>query len=250
MQKTTALLLTALLAACGGGGGSDPITNDPFSTIRAETLVTLELCLDDALSAFLEVFSATSLAPGAAAPSIIVGDIVGLSIPFLADLDGDGSPDATGRIEFVDNGGQPIMPFVNGEIQNDVNLLLAALASLPNGTRVDIDLDPAPGIGITQARFSQTMVGGLPTALGGAVIQQSLDCTTTIQFADATILSVLGAYPRLDANVEIIDGTNTVAGTVTFNCSATAVVEVSLNGTGPFQFQVDLDSGVITPTGG
>ena len=180
----------------------------------------------------------------------MIGDIVGLEIPFLADLDGDDEVDAIGRVTLFDPAGQPIMPITNDDLQNDVDMLLAALATLPDGTRIELSFDPIAERGVTIASFSMTMQNGAPTDLGGVLNQQNVNCATAIQFADETILSVLGEYPNLTAGTEIVSGDDTVAGTIFFNGTSMATVEVTLNGIGPFQYQIDLDTGVITPTGG
>lgn len=255
MQKTSLLLLTPVLAllltACGGGGGSTTSTpSTPDTTVRDEAQTILDNCLDDATSAFVDLAAVLQLTPGISTPPIEVSDIAGLEIPFLADLDGDMEPDSIGRITIVDPSGQPVMPFIDDDIQNDVTMLLTALATLPDGTRVNISFDPVDSLNITLATFSMTMKSGVPSEIGGVMNQQSQDCATTMQFADETIFSFLGTIPQLDAGIEIVSGDDTVAGTISFKGTATAGVVVTLNGTGPFLFDLDLDTGVLTPTGG
>ena len=67
-----------------------------------------------------------------------------------------------------------------------------------------------------------------------------------VSFADETILSLLGAYPNLTADVTITRDTDSLQGRVFFNGTSTAIIEVSINGTGPFQYELDLDTGLVT----
>ena len=68
-----------------------------------------------------------------------------------------------------------------------------------------------------------------------------------LSFEDETALSILGVFPFLDATLLIVDGDNTVAGTVSFQGTNIAIIEVTYNGVGPFQFQFDITADEITP---
>ncbi|MCP4250552.1 MAG: hypothetical protein GY778_26205, partial [bacterium] len=178
-----------------------------------------------------------------AAPPIQIGSPGASGIPFSADP-GAGAPIAnlTGRITFQNAAGQEIEPFTQQDLMNDITILLAGIGGLPSGTRVTIIIDPILAAGIESANLTQVMQGGLPSDVSGALIHDSGTCRTTIDFSGETILSLLGVYPNLTADVEVTKGTDSLAGKIFFSGQSTAVVEVSLNGTGPFQFVLDLDT--------
>lgn len=246
---TGALLIPFLLVACGGGGGSS--NNGGGNTIppsvSEEAQAILEDCAGEAATALTALIGVAQLGAGGASASITLEPLSGLAIPFQADLDGDMSPDALGRVLLFDAGGAPVQP---QDPAQDLNTLLAQIAALPDGTRVDILLDPVASLGINSAIISQTMASGLPANLSAVVEHQNAECLTTLSFSNETLLSILGTYPNLDADIDIDAGTDELDGTVSFNGTSTAIIEVTLNGTGPLRYQLDVDSGTITPIGG
>jgi hypothetical protein len=252
MKKLTAILLSAFLVACGGGGGSGggggggTIPADPIAAAAQQVLTD---CIDLPVSALIDVIGTVRAFPGSAAPPIQIGTPGAAGIPFSADP-GAGAPIATltGRITFQDAAGQEFMPFTQQDLMNDINNLLAGIAGLPNGTTVSIIIDPIPASGIETSNLSQVMQNGLPTDISGLLIHDSGTCRTTISFADETILSLLGVYPNMTADVEVTQGADNLVGQIFFSGQSTAVVEISINGTGPFQFDLDLDTGAVSPS--
>ena len=250
MHRLTALLISALLVACGGGGGGSDNNggnNNLPPSASEEAQAILEDCAGDAANALTTLVGIAQLGAGGSSSSLTLEPLAGLAIPFQADLDEDMAPDATGRVLFFDAGGAPIAPQDPG---GDLNNLLAQIAGLPDGARVDIILDPVVSLGINSALISQVIASGLPTSLSAVVEHQNAECATTLSFANETLLSILGTYPNLDADIDITAGTDELVGTISFNGTATAVIEVTLNGTGPLRYQLDLDAGTITPIGG
>jgi hypothetical protein len=251
MKQLTAILLSAFLVACGGGGSSDgggggPIPADPIAAAAQQLLTD---CIDLPVSAIIDVIGTVRAFPGSAAPPIQIGNPGAGGIPFSADA-GAGAPLPTlsGRITFENAAGQEIAPFTQQDLMNDINNLLAGIAGLPNGTTVSIIIDPVPASGIETANLSQVMQGGLPVDVSGSLIHDSGTCRTTISFNGETILSLLGVYTNMTADVEVTKGADNVAGQIFFSGQSTAVVEISINGTGPFQFDLDLDTGAVTPS--
>jgi len=250
MKQLTAILLSAFLVACGGGGGSGggggPIPADPIAAAAQQVLTD---CIDLPVSAIIDVIGTVRAFPGSAAPPIQIGNPAATGIPFSADP-GAGAPigTLTGRITFQNAAGQEIVPFTQQDLMNDINNLITGIAGLPNGSKVSIIIDPVPASGIETSTLSQVMQGGLPVDVSGSLIHDSGTCRTTISFANETILSLLGVYPNLTADVEVTKGTDNVVGQIFFNGQSTAVVEISINGTGPFQFDLDLDTGAVSPS--
>ncbi|MHC4449669.1 MAG: hypothetical protein ACYS0E_05945 [Planctomycetota bacterium] len=251
MNQLTAILLSAFLVACGGGGsdgggGGGPIPADPIAAAAQQVLTD---CIDLPVSAIIDVIETVRAFPGSAAPPIQIGNPGATGIPFSADP-GAGAPIPTllGRITFEDAAGQEFMPFTQQDLMNDINNLLTGIAGLPNGTKVSIIIDPVPAAGIETATLSQVMQGGLPVDVSGSLVHDSGTCRTTISFAGETILSLLGVYPNMTADVEVTEGTDSLVGQIFFSGQSTAIVEISINGTGPFQFDLDLDTGAVSPS--
>ena len=108
--------------------------------------------------------------------------------------------------------------------------------------------DPIPTEGVESASLSQEMQSGIPIDVSGSMVHVSGTCRTDISFDGETILSLLGTYPNLTADIDVRKDTDVVLGRVFFNGTNMAVLEISLNGTGPFQFDLDLDTGAISPS--
>ena len=86
------------------------------------------------------------------------------------------------------------------------------------------------------------------TDIDGEIRQRLDTCDMRLSFEGETALSILGVFPFLDATLSIVDaGENTVAGTVSYQGTNIAVVEVTYNGVGPFQFLFDTKADTITP---
>ncbi|MHC4938041.1 MAG: hypothetical protein ACYTHK_03635 [Planctomycetota bacterium] len=250
MKKISALLLSAFLVACGGGGGGDSNNNGgdiPDNPILQAAEQLLNDCAGVPVEALLDVIETIRVFPGQATPPIQIAAPEPGGIPFTADP-GAGAPipTLTGRITFEDAGGVSFMPFTQQDLMNDLNNLLTGIAGLPDGTVVSIIIDPVPEQGIETALLTQVMQGGLPTDVSGSMVHDSGSCRSTFSFDGETILGLLGAYPNIDATIEITQGTDSLVGTAFFNGTANAVIEITLNGTGPFQFDFDLDTGEIT----
>jgi hypothetical protein len=249
MKITLSLTLALLLVACGGGGGSAPSggnPNDPGNVQLQAALAILDGCIADPISTIGDIIATVGTFPGGAAPPIDIGDPNGNEIPFSAQA-GAAIPEILGVFSFRDPSDQPIMPFTAQDLQNDINNLIAGIAALPNGTKVSITVFAIPSLSVESASLTQTMQAGLPTDIGGFFRMVDGTCSVDISFSGETILSLLGAYPNLTADFALTKDTDALEGSIFFNGTSTAVVEASINGTGPFQFELDLDTGVVTP---
>ena len=252
MKNLIALLLSMLMVACGGGSSGDSNDNNGGGgggglTLAEEAQQILDGCLGDPVLTLRGILETIRAFPGSAPPPLVIDDPNGNQIPFSADPAGSPIAGLTGVFTFENAAGVAFMPFTAQQLQMDINNLMAGMAGLPDGTRVIITVDPIPAQGLEAAQMSQVMAGGVPTEVGGMLRQTTGTCTVSINFAGETVLSFLGIFPNLDAALDITSGADQIQGTMFFNGTNFAVVEVSLNGVGPFQFQVDLDSGTVFP---
>jgi hypothetical protein len=251
MKISVTLLLALSLIACGGGGGGTTGggNNGGNNLLQQAALAILGDCVADPVTTIGDIIGAVGAFPGAAAPPITIGDPDGNEIPFAADV-GAPIPELLGVFSFRDDTGQAIMPFTAQDLQNDVNNLINGIAGLPNGTKVSVTVFAIPSRNVESASLTQTMQNGLPVDIGGFFRMVDATCSIDISFTGETILSLLGAYPNLTASIDLTSGEDVLDGSIFFNGTKTAVIEVSINGTGPFQFQLDLDTGVVTSTPG
>jgi len=237
--------------ACGGGGGGGSADSGGGSTVvtnsdRARAI--LERCLGTVNDTFLDLLDVVRLFPGGTAPPIEISDPGVNGIPFTADLDGDQSVDFTGLIRFFDSGGASIMPFTANDLMQDIDNLVQGLTTLPSGTEVRIVFDQKASIKLTKAEFSDRITGTVSTDIDGEIRQRVETCDVRLSFEGETALSILGVFPFLDAPLNIVDaGENTVAGTVAYQGTKIAIVEVTYNGVGPFLFRFDMKADTITP---
>jgi hypothetical protein len=250
MKTLTAILLGLTLVACGGGGGGDGSDDgniDPSNPQLQAALAVLEECIPAPLGTLQGVIDTVRAFPGASEPPLLISDPDGDQIPFNADPATAPVPEILGVFTFRDPAGDPIMPFTAEDLQNDIGNLIDGIAGLPDGTAVDITLFAVPTLGLESGSLTQVIQGGLPTDVSGSFRTVEDTCSVELSFEDETILSLLGQYPNLTALVVVNREADALTGSVFFNGTSTAVVEVSINGTGPFQFEVDLDTGEITP---
>ncbi|MHC5032074.1 MAG: hypothetical protein ACYTGU_14560 [Planctomycetota bacterium] len=163
------------------------------------------------------------------------------------DLDGDQMPDLFGTLQFAQEEGDP-------EPAADVSLLAggfddldAMLAALPDGTRINFGAaraEPPP----MDATFTFVIVGRAADSVSMNANTQDLDCLLNIGFADVPFQDVGGDYPNLTATLDIATGDGAVEGTVAFNGTSQARIEVSVGSeTDVHAFTIDLETGVVTP---
>jgi len=250
MKISCALLPVLLLVACGGGGGGDSNNGgNPAPNPQIEAaLQILEDCLPGPLGTLQDIIGTVRAFPGSTEPPILIGDPNGNEIPFNADPATAPLSEVIGIFTFRDPAGDPFMPFTAEQLQMDVGNLIDGIAGLADGSAVDITIFPIPTIGFESGSVTQVIQGGLPTDISGFFRTVLDGCNVDIAFADETLLSLLGTYPNMSALLTVNSEPDVLTGTILFNGTSTAVVEVSINGTGPFQFEVDLDTGEITPT--
>jgi len=247
MKRIPAWLLPFVLVACGGGGGGGNGGNNngaPNPLVQA-ALELLEDCAADPIGTFESIIDTVRAFPSSSLPPITIGDPNGLEIPFNATPSAP-VPELIGVFTFEDAGGTQIMPFTAGDLQGDVQNLVDGIANLPDGTKVTITIFAVPSISLDAGSLTQTMNGGLATDVEGLFRTTTGSCVVEVSFANETILSLLGEYPNLTADIMVTRNTDNLDGSVFFNGTSTAVIEVSINGTGPFQFEIDLDTGVVS----
>ena len=249
MRTPLFLLVAALAVACGGGGGGEPTTGnqtpDP-TTDERRAQAMLERCGADAVDVLLDTLDVFRIAPGATGLPITLRAIAGDVIPFGVDLDGDMTEDVLGAFSFVDDQGQPFMPFTQEQLDGGIDALLSAIATLPNGTTMRASLQPDLERGLENAELALRYLGGLPVAVDGVVNYAADSCRTRLLITNASPLSLLGDTPSLPVTLAIEEGGDVLEGSITFNGTDTASADVSLNGGETLAFTLDLTTGAVS----
>lgn len=269
-MKHLALALTFLVAtACGGGGGGGstaPETTPPVPlTESAIVEQVLEACgLDETaqfqslLSQLGAIVSGTSLPPTF---TLTAFDLVQVTATVDIDVDNDMMPDFTGTIGLRDSGGTPsalgltlpaLVAAVNG---GQLDALFNLLTTVPAGSQVVFGLTGSiVGDNETSSITSNiTIVLGASGALGSTSgdfeSTTGPDCATNFTWANLDLSAMTGPLFRPSGlmNMTVQTSSDNVAGTITFNGTATAAVAVTRNGGDVQNYTFNVDSGTLTP---
>lgn len=243
-------LLVALICACGGGGTA-PANGGP-SAAQQLAQEAIESCGATFHGDFAQLLSMVEglFDPAETNPQQFTIDGVDTdtaSVNWSLDLDGDTMPDLVGGLLFANEMGEP-------EAAADVNLLAAGfddldtmVATLPDGTVVSFGA-AAVQPPITDVTFTFVITGGAVDVVSGLGLFQDVDCLVNVEFADVPFQNVGGEYPDLTATLDLAAAEGAVQGTITFNGTKEARIEVSLGGEPEvFAFHIDLETGVVTP---
>jgi len=140
----------------------------------------------------------------------------------------------------------PFMPFTQEQLDGGVDALIGLFSTLPSGTRMKIGLMPAREIGLESAELTISFLGGIPVSIDGVMNSFEDPCFAEMTFSNVSPLALLGENPSLPVTTSIQDGSDVLAGDITFNGTNTAHVEVSLNGGDTMAFALDLTTGAVT----
>jgi len=230
-RNSLVLILSGLLVACGGGGGSDePGTGGQLSAEQLRAKEILEHCASDAIDVLLGTLGAFAIVPGATDLPIELQPIEADRLPFTADIDGDMQTDLQGVISFLDGDGQPFFPFTQEDLDGGFDSLVALLSSLPTGAKMLIDLSPARDIGLETANLTISFVGGIPISLDGFLAYFDDPCVVALRMGNVSPLVLLADVPTLTAELTANELGDAIFGTVTFDGTNTARIDVALNG--------------------
>jgi len=251
MKKHVSILLLVALsfvAGCGGGSGTLPGGGNPPDPQVA--LQVLQDCGSGDFQQFVTLIDAfAALFGNGALPAYQVTsvDAGSATVAWTLML---GTDNLIGSLQFQDSQGAPVVPFAVNDFNNLINgfaTLPGLLATVADGTQVAIDFNLPSVDSITNGGIIVTMTLGAPDEATGQVNVQAMDCSTNITFADIDASGLLSGGIPTGATLDItVTGTGgTVLGTVTFNGTETASLEVTLDGT-PFSFLLNLSTGAVT----
>jgi hypothetical protein len=158
------------------------------------------------------------------------------------------APDIMGQLSFTDDQGDPETSVDISSLAAGFDGLDALIASFPDGTQLTIQggsvMPP-----LYEVNFVVTINSGAVDNVDGSASSQATDCQSNIGFLGAELADLGGVYPAsLVANISVTTVDGAIQGTVTFDGTNQATVEVTLDGGATtFTFNVDLDTGAVTP---
>jgi len=247
MRIRIATIVVALAAGCGGGGGGGVVV-PPAGQALAKQI--LEDCGVDALGslgglidAFFGIMDIGTPLPNVTVTGLLNDPATGFS--FSIDLDGDDSPDITGTLEFFDAGGTPVAVADLAEVPANPDAFAGLLGVVPDGTRIRIDYTAVSGT--DNGTITLPLQAGAAASMSGQVSIQIGNCSSTFTFTDVEVLIWL--VPIATIEVEIVSSAGTLEGEATVDTSDVAAFSVTLDGGSTlFEFNVNMETGVATPT--
>jgi len=252
MKKFTAVLAALVLViGCGGSsGGTTAVPHDPVLAQLAEDL--LEGCGSDNLEDLLDILERLGSLLESQGPfpefSLTGVDLDSATILWMLDLDNDQQPDIDGSMGFVDSTGAATIPPIDlSSLQGGLDGLAALLTGLPDGTGVDVHFVPVLFPPQIDGNIRVTFQGGQPdTVDGNASIFDDLGCMLALELESEDALSILGSFPSGTLRITVTGAGGSLDGTITFNGTSTATLNVAVNGEGSYRFEINLLTGVVT----
>lgn len=252
MRHTCAFLVLILTCACGGGGGGNPGGNPP-STFEEIAQQFVEDCGQEAadeMIAFIgliePLFNPNSTKPF---PNYNVLDVDPVGGVVLWNLDEDSMPppELEGIFSFVDDMGDPVIPFDMTQLAGGLEPLAGLVASIPDGTILE-----TPLVGFETAIIGQgytvTFSGGTVEAIDALLQFQLTNCGVEATITGAVLSDLSADVPTLEIEVTVTGQGTFATGTVTFDGTNTVTVTLTPDGaTQAYSFLVDLTTGAVTP---
>ncbi|MGQ0614952.1 MAG: hypothetical protein ACT4PV_14550 [Planctomycetaceae bacterium] len=249
MARLNLFLALALVLACGcGGSGAAPAA----APVSASALEVLEDCfVGDALdlTGLLEQLDAVVAGDPAALATLLQITTINLgeaSVSFTLDLDGDTAADLLGTLKFQDAAGMPTLPFDILALLGGTLDLSAALAAIPDGTRLILDWSlpaPAPASGSFRYDF---VAGGVGTFSGSGNYSQG-PCAFAFALDEVSLGEMSSPYPVANFTFDLSAGSDRVRGGVEMDGSALGTIRAQLGSNPEEIFTLDLDTGLLTP---
>ncbi len=263
------LVVFSLVLAVGCSSSKREPSQDEGSGDSATALTAQDL-LENCVTADLPDFAAildvlqNLLAEDAELPQpeldllrLIIDGTVGFSL----DADQDGTVDISGSFGFENASGQPTIPVSAQVIQDIISRgdvdLQAILDGLPAGTtfKLDFDVPNIPGStvqgGIAPAGSISFAIGdnGLAT-ISGAGSFSSGDCTFDFDFSDIGDFNTgLDGFPVASLGFDLsVGNTDGLGGSIDLDGTNNAIIRAVLDGGLPEFFNLDLETGSLSPS--
>lgn len=238
-----AVLSCALGAGCGGGGAPLPPGGGGPSPNAQNALATLQACAPDSLTSLLDSLGVIqALSAGTQANVTFQGiDNVGKTVGFTIDLDNDGQPDLLGGMGFDDGQGQPANVDLSPLQSQGIAGLPTVLGTMPDGAVLQLDLNNTTG---TSPLFMTiTFQSGLPTTADGRAELLDPLCQSIYTMTGVSAAGLLLSPPNVALEVEMINSSHTLLGTVTFDGTDVVRFDVRIDDLEDVSFTYDLQSG-------
>jgi hypothetical protein len=252
MKKQTAVLAALILViGCGGSsGGTNAPPRDPVLAQLAQDL--LEGCGAGALENLLEILDHLGSLVESQGPipefTVTGVDIDTATILWMLDIDNDQQPDIEGSMGFVDSAGVATVPPIDlTSLQGGFDGLAALLTGLPDGTGLVIELHAQPPLSPIEGSITIRFDNGLAdTADGNLSVTDDQGCVLILEIQSVDALSMLGDFPVGTIQLTLSGALAALDGTITFNGTNTALVDVSVNDEGSYRFEINLLTGTVT----
>ncbi|MEM8882610.1 MAG: hypothetical protein AAGD14_00905 [Planctomycetota bacterium] len=253
MLRAAPLLFCALIA-CGGGGDSSAAANEDGAAQRTVEEVFQECAAFDAtaFASLLETLQGFT-EPGAEVPlpqlDLLGGLLSGGNVPYEWDLDGNGTPDATGVLRFIDAEGNTTIPFSLADLAGGmITDLESALANVPDGTRLSLTFELADSLvsGLEEAdgagELILTLFDGEAASASGQGVFGSGPCRFEFDFADVDLRleDLADGFPQATFAFDARAGEDVVVGSIAFDGTSLATVRARLNDEPEEVFELDL----------
>jgi hypothetical protein len=231
----------------------------PEQTAAQIAQAMIEDCLRSSADEFLmlqELFQ-TLVAGGATGTNPVTFGIPSVSsaaitVPFSADLDGNGVIETTGGAGFL----QPSLALLTlaGQLVLGTIDAQAFLESLPDGTTMNITFNTALAFtttGDVDVVFTSGPTGSIPSSTSGTITTAQPDCSVTYTWTDVPLANLAagpGTYPTASVQFTMQTPTQSADGSLVFDGTNMARIDMTLQPSGESSiFALDLDSGAVTP---
>ncbi len=255
------LVLTACFGVCACGGGSGPVDEATLSDQAAAEIAQamIEDCLRSSTEEFLMLQGLFQdlVAGGATGTNPVTFGIpsvssAAISVPFSADLDGDGVIETTGGAGFL----QPSLALLTlaGQLLIGTIDAQAFLESLPDGTTMNVTFNTALAFtttGDVDVVFTSGPTGSIPSSSSGTITTAQSDCGVTYTWTDvplADLAAGAGTYPTASVLFAMQTAAQEGDGTIKFDGTNVATIDLTLRPAGnSASFALDLETGAVTP---
>ena len=149
---------------------------------------------------------------------------------------------------FVDSNGAPTIPPIDlSGLAGGFDGLAALLTGLPDGTGLVIQLHAMHPLPQIDGDMTITFDSGLADSADGSLtIIDDLGCLLLVELQSVDALSMLGDLPAGTIHIALSGAQGGLDGTITFDGTSTALVNVAVNGEGSYRFEINLLTGTVT----